>query len=249
MLPIRIHQCPFLFSCHSFDFHSVSLDVHGARMTWRFGNRLCLIVFLSLMEPSRENCKDYFTEEEWEKTSPLQMVSLVITENITNVAECTLESYCFSQKIMCDVLNDCFPKHETSRKKCQPVWNVTVHTHHLKCLLAKMVDFHKTVNAATALPPTTAPQTMATSPVWSSQSAPLATSRAVSPIFTRLGRNGQHAKKSEACQSNRTIILTVLLVISSTLAIVLPLAVYFYMRRRKTQDKMWQMEHIGVSVS
>ncbi|XP_061606333.1 uncharacterized protein LOC133466533 isoform X4 [Phyllopteryx taeniolatus] len=230
----------------------VSLDVHGARMTWSLGNRLCLI----------------------KNTTQLQMVSLVITENITNVAECTLESYCFSQKIMCDVLDDCFPKHEKSRKKCQPAWNVSVHAHHFKCLLAKMVDFHKTVNesvcplfekswhaAATALPTATAPQTIVTSPVWSSQTAPLPTSRAVSPKLTRLGRNEQHAKKSKACQSNHMIILTVLLGISSTLAMVLPLAVYFYMRRRKTQDKMWRqygkasansevlMEHIGVSAS
>ncbi|XP_061606330.1 uncharacterized protein LOC133466533 isoform X2 [Phyllopteryx taeniolatus] len=251
----------------------VSLDVHGARMTWSLGNRLCLIVFLSLIEPSKEDCKDYFTEDEWKNTTQLQMVSLVITENITNVAECTLESYCFSQKIMCDVLDDCFPKHEKSRKKCQPAWNVSVHAHHFKCLLAKMVDFHKTVNesvcplfekswhAATALPTATAPQTIVTSPVWSSQTAPLPTSRAVSPKLTRLGRNEQHAKKSKACQSNHMIILTVLLGISSTLAMVLPLAVYFYMRRRKTQDKMWRqygkasansevlMEHIGVSAS
>ncbi|XP_061606335.1 uncharacterized protein LOC133466533 isoform X6 [Phyllopteryx taeniolatus] len=202
----------------------VSLDVHGARMTWSLGNRLCLI----------------------KNTTQLQMVSLVITENIT----------------------------EKSRKKCQPAWNVSVHAHHFKCLLAKMVDFHKTVNesvcplfekswhaAATALPTATAPQTIVTSPVWSSQTAPLPTSRAVSPKLTRLGRNEQHAKKSKACQSNHMIILTVLLGISSTLAMVLPLAVYFYMRRRKTQDKMWRqygkasansevlMEHIGVSAS
>ncbi|XP_061606334.1 uncharacterized protein LOC133466533 isoform X5 [Phyllopteryx taeniolatus] len=224
----------------------VSLDVHGARMTWSLGNRLCLIVFLSLIEPSKEDCKDYFTEDEWKNTTQLQMVSLVITENIT----------------------------EKSRKKCQPAWNVSVHAHHFKCLLAKMVDFHKTVNesvcplfekswhaAATALPTATAPQTIVTSPVWSSQTAPLPTSRAVSPKLTRLGRNEQHAKKSKACQSNHMIILTVLLGISSTLAMVLPLAVYFYMRRRKTQDKMWRqygkasansevlMEHIGVSAS
>ncbi|XP_019711507.1 uncharacterized protein LOC109506914 isoform X2 [Hippocampus comes] len=233
-------------------------------MTWWSAPCLCLIIFLSLTKPSEENCKDYFTQKEWENNTIFKMVSLVITENKTNVAECTLESYCL-QNEMCHVFHDCFDRHVKSpSEKCKPVQIVPVHTHHLMCLLARVVDSQKTVHgceygessvcplfeeswqAATALPPT---DPKMTSTVVSSRAEALPTSHASLPNVTPVAKNGHHAENTAACQGNakfyempihlneNDLSLKVPLVISSTLAIVMPLAVYFYMRHQMKQDE------------
>ncbi|XP_051904536.1 uncharacterized protein LOC127589430 isoform X2 [Hippocampus zosterae] len=185
-------------------------------MTWSAAPCLCLMVFLSVTKPSEENCKDYFTQKEWEDNT-IKTVSLVITENKTDVAECTLESHCLKNE-MCPVFHDCFDRPATSpSEKCKPVQIVPVHTHHLMCLLARVVDSQKTIHGceygessvcplfgeswqdATALPST---DPKMTSQVVSSRAEPLPTSRALLPNSTPVAENRHHADNTAACQGN-----------------------------------------------
>ncbi|XP_054616653.1 uncharacterized protein LOC129171731 isoform X2 [Dunckerocampus dactyliophorus] len=218
-------------------------------MTWRQAPYLCLIVFSSLMELSQENCEEYFTVKEWENTTELEMVDLAITENITNVAECTLERYCLQDQ-MCHVLKDCFHRDATEQsEKCKPVLNVTVHTYHLMCLVARVMNFKSAINGceyesvcplvkerrhvvSTTFVKTTMPSTT-TAP---SPTSPVMI--AVTALSKPIG-NSKHAE-SEASKSTYFLTLEILLVFVSSLAVVLPLAVYVYMRRQKRQDERWQ---------
>ncbi|XP_077474534.1 uncharacterized protein LOC144088139 [Stigmatopora argus] len=245
-------------------------------MKWRLGTHLCVFVFLRLIETSKEHCIEYLSDdEEWNDEIKLSFISLVIPENITNVAECTLESYCLEGK-MCNVLKDCFsipflPK--STSKKCKSSQKMTVHSHLLMCFIAVVVNstlsenattgceyesvcplFEKVLDAATTKqttigpttigpttigPTTIGPTTIMSSTVSPSQTELPMTSQVSLSTFTLLESKEQHLQNL-ACQSKDDFILKVLLAISSTLAIVLPFAVYYYMRCQRMQNMSWQ---------
>ncbi|XP_077591272.1 uncharacterized protein LOC144209003 [Stigmatopora nigra] len=249
-------------------------------MKWRLGTHLCVFVFLRLIETSKEHCIEYLSNDQWKKETQLSIISLVIPENITDVAECTLESYCLEGK-MCNVLKDCFSKKllpKSTSKKCKSSQKMTVHSHLLMCFIAVVVNstnsengceydsicplYEKMLDAATRKqttigptttgptttgqtttgptttgPTTTGPTTIMTSTVWPSQTELPMTSQV--SLSTVLESKEQHLQNL-ACQSKDDFILKVLLAISSTLAIVLPFAVYFYMRCQRMQSMSCQ---------
>ncbi|XP_068509593.1 uncharacterized protein [Syngnathus scovelli] len=230
-------------------------------MMWRWPPCLCFFVFLCLIRNSQEGCKDYLNMREWMNSTALKNVSLVITENTANVAECTLESYCLQGQI-CDVLNDCFDRHaESQSAKCKPVLNVTVHPHHLMCLLARVIDsqnsvfgceyatvcplFEERYQAVTAPDTTTVRSTTMTSTFASSSTVQLPNSHVSLPKCITVAGNGQYAQNI-SCESKEMSYLKALIGILSTLVIVLPFAVYFYMQRTFRANQQ-QMENIGVS--
>ncbi|KAM9783840.1 uncharacterized protein ACBT44_021278 isoform 2-T3 [Syngnathus typhle] len=226
-------------------------------MAWCWRPCLCFIVFLCLIPISKEDCKDYFDIEEWKNHSD-EMVSLVITENITDVAECTLERY-----KMTGVMQDCFDRDPTSQSaKCDPVRIVTVHTHYLMCLVAKVKNFETGCEYADVCSlieercqAVTAP---ATSTVGSCSTAQLSNSYVSSPKCIPVAGNGQDAQNI-SCQSKELFYLKALFGISSTLAIALPFAVYFYMQRKlRAKQRKYDnqssksdllMENVGESAS
>nr|XP_057904801.1 PIH1 domain-containing protein 1 isoform X4 [Doryrhamphus excisus] len=259
-------------------------------MTWKQASYLCLIVFSTLVELSQENCEEYFTVKEWENITELELVDLVIPENTTNVAECTLERYCLQDQ-MCDVLEDCFGRDaKTESDKCKSVLNATVHTYHLMCLLARVKSNKSSINGNTihhsfcqyffilltlfkchyilwgqlrihvltvypffsssytagceyesVCPLFEERRQVVSTPLPSTTTAPLPTSLVMMAITAQPNsiRHGQHPG-SEASKSYYFLTLEILLVFVSILALVLPLAVYFHMRRQMTRDGRWQ---------
>ncbi|XP_057717496.1 uncharacterized protein LOC130932110 [Corythoichthys intestinalis] len=229
-------------------------------MKWKFGPYLCLIVFMGLIDASKDSCNMTYLKPAF--TSLSETVSLVIKANTRDVAECTVERYCLKGIIgnylppICFVLKDCFSRPEipTSQSdKCTPLRNYTVPTHHFMCLVAEVLNSSQTelndagceyatacplfeklyLDGATIIPTTIEPTTMRTSKVWSSQTSPR------KPLTQQTSNETSTEKKTD-CQNKDDFNLKVLLAISSTLAIVLPLAVYFYMRRQRMHNMDWQ---------
>ncbi|XP_061740084.1 uncharacterized protein LOC133541048 isoform X3 [Nerophis ophidion] len=207
---------------------SVSLDVHGDRMTWRFAPYLFLIVFSRLIDLSKGGCNDYLTEEQWENNIVMEMVDLVIPKNVMDVAECTFEKYSRQKTSMDNVRGDCFNKRGTEKNEdCTPAWNATVHRHHLMCLLA--MASHKSINGCEY--DSVCPLFGFTPPV------PTTPSTTTSPLAASLGVTAENAKleNEQASKSSYVFTLEVLVGLFSSLSLVLPVAVYFYMRRQTRQ--------------
>ncbi|XP_044188066.1 uncharacterized protein LOC122967458 [Thunnus albacares] len=104
---------------------------------------LFLLVFLSLINLSKEACDDYFTFNYWKNNFTIGMINLATTNNSKDVVECTLDTYCKNKPDTCFLLLDCF-KDMNQTEKCSPQLgkseNVTIHTYHFMCMVYKKAN-------------------------------------------------------------------------------------------------------------
>ncbi|XP_067471807.1 uncharacterized protein [Thunnus thynnus] len=103
---------------------------------------LFLLVFLSLINLSKEGCDDYFTFNYWKNNFTIGMITLTTTNSSKDVVECTLDTYCENKRTyngICSVLHDCFGNMDRTEKCSPPLKseNVTIHTYHFMCMVYK----------------------------------------------------------------------------------------------------------------
>ncbi|XP_070779669.1 uncharacterized protein [Enoplosus armatus] len=83
-------------------------------MTWRYETPLILLMFLSMIDLSEEGCKDYFKMEKWARNLT-ETISLVRTKDSKDVMECTVERECLQGREICHWLPQCFDRPKVKR--------------------------------------------------------------------------------------------------------------------------------------
>ncbi|XP_071330823.1 uncharacterized protein [Trachinotus anak] len=221
--------------------------------SWRNFISLFLLVFL-LTDLSKAHCGEYLTKEGMAKSNLTVLLPLAKGNDSMTVILCTLELDCSTTKRRetCSLLNHCFGNKNA---KCDGPSHQNISVYNLKCLIAKEMNLNtyegckyenicrlyseitsnqhdqtRSPPAATtrALPPKTTPSTTRAN----RETAPPETSTARSLTTTATVVSSIVTNPAASKQEKALINMMSLLILSMTLNVVLPLAVYLCMRRR-----------------
>ncbi|XP_069566031.1 uncharacterized protein [Brachyistius frenatus] len=181
---------------------------------WRYIPHLTLVVFLTMIDLSKEDSLDYFQNLSYWEVTEEYMVPLINTTHPKDVMECSVENLCKKNRTFCHILFHTFnsdPKDANISEKCKRESYDKIHFNHFVCLTAIVLNYTSVV-----------PLKLGCNEY-----------DTVFRIFSEIPSNssGQHSE-------NKTITAEKsLLAVSVILNVVLSLAVYRYMNRERRRDK------------
>ncbi|XP_037647014.1 uncharacterized protein LOC119501012 isoform X1 [Sebastes umbrosus] len=218
---------------------------------------LFLFMFLSTVDLSKQGCLDNFDlMKDW-GGNLTDTVSLVKTQYSKDTMECTLERECLrGTELACGLLSDCYYRDcKNKSEKCEGD-SQDIYFYHFMCLLAKtanetvkgceydtVCELYSEISSTdsdqkTTLPPTTTtlPPTTTTLPPTTTTLPPTTTTLPPTTV-TQLSVTGCTDKRFGNNETD-TLTLKMVLMMSGILNVVLPLAVYLYMRDQRTKDRI-----------
>ncbi|KAM6914777.1 uncharacterized protein PEZ65_015076 isoform 2-T2 [Lycodopsis pacificus] len=180
--------------------------------SWTYMTHIFVLVFLNVIDLSKEGCYDHLDMEDWAKDKHLNdTFFLVTTKDPKDRVKCSLEAECLRKEngIGCNLLHQCPQENNT---QCEGN-STEVHLYHFMCFMAKAFDHplkgceYNTVCKIFADTASTQTETL------------------------RLRENLKETQKE-------TDKLKMLLGLSLVLHVIVPLAVFLYMRHRWRRDRM-----------
>ncbi|XP_076607735.1 uncharacterized protein LOC143333546 isoform X2 [Chaetodon auriga] len=184
--------------------------------SWRYMTHLFVFVFLSKINLSKEGCYDYFNINSWAKNLT-ETISLVKTKHSKDIVECTVERECLRGREICHILYHCFGrtvKVQNISEKCEGDTSQTVPYYHFMCLTAKAF--------LTPIP----------------KGCEYGTVCELYPerLYTGQTSHFKDGTDYNNAENTENLTLKILLMISVVLHVVVPVALYLYLRPQRRQN-------------
>ncbi|KAM6914776.1 uncharacterized protein PEZ65_015076 isoform 1-T1 [Lycodopsis pacificus] len=224
--------------------------------SWTYMTHIFVLVFLNVIDLSKEGCYDHLDMEDWAKDKHLNdTFFLVTTKDPKDRVKCSLEAECLRKEngIGCNLLHQCPQENNT---QCEGN-STEVHLYHFMCFMAKAFDhplkgceyntvckiFADTASTPSDLTTTATTTLTTTTPSTTTPTTTLPETTKLPPesSFPQVENNETETlrlRENLKETQKETDKLKMLLGLSLVLHVIVPLAVFLYMRHRWRRDRM-----------
>ncbi|XP_069033391.1 uncharacterized protein [Embiotoca jacksoni] len=233
---------------------------------WRYIPHLTLVVFLTMIDLSKEDSLDYFQNpSNWGVTEEY-MFPLINTTHPKDVMECSVENLCKKNKTFCHILSHSFnsdPENPSISEKCKGESYDKIHFNHFFCLTAIVLNYTSVVplklgcneydtvfrifseipsdsSDHSTKPPTTLPETTTAALPLTTTTTTTTTTLQQTTMTTATTKSKPNTGGTNSGQHSENKTITAeksLLAVSVILNVVLSLVVYRYMNRERRRDR------------